>query len=148
MLSSKGKEIIEYYLRQLEEEGITFVPRWTPPSLGPSSEPVSASKTQAASSAVVPPDTGLKEGLSSEALSSPAAVSEPMAGTPDGGSESFFVLQQDTGPLGSSPPPIACLCFLGTVDAIWTKGHLLFLSRFLVFSLYNIHIYFLLDFFV
>lgn len=28
----KGKEIIEYYLRQLEEEGITFVPRWTPPA--------------------------------------------------------------------------------------------------------------------
>ncbi|RXN14206.1 SEC14 1 [Labeo rohita] len=26
----KGKEIIEYYLRELEEEGITYVPRWTP----------------------------------------------------------------------------------------------------------------------
>ncbi|KAM9844107.1 SEC14-like protein 1 [Aulostomus maculatus] len=28
----KGKEIIEYYIRELEKEGITFVPRWTPPS--------------------------------------------------------------------------------------------------------------------
>ncbi|KAK3520410.1 hypothetical protein QTP70_024160 [Hemibagrus guttatus] len=28
----KGKEIIEYYLRELESEGITHIPRWTPPS--------------------------------------------------------------------------------------------------------------------
>uniref|UniRef100_A0A671YPW0 SEC14-like protein 1 n=1 Tax=Sparus aurata TaxID=8175 RepID=A0A671YPW0_SPAAU len=27
----KGKEIIEYYLRELEAEGVTFIPRWTPP---------------------------------------------------------------------------------------------------------------------
>lgn len=33
----KGKEIIEYYLREMEEEGITFIPRWTPPPLSPSS---------------------------------------------------------------------------------------------------------------
>uniref|UniRef100_A0A3Q1BN02 SEC14 like lipid binding 1 n=1 Tax=Amphiprion ocellaris TaxID=80972 RepID=A0A3Q1BN02_AMPOC len=29
----KGKEIIEYYLKELEDEGITHVPRWTPSSL-------------------------------------------------------------------------------------------------------------------
>ncbi|XP_054635370.1 SEC14-like protein 1 isoform X1 [Dunckerocampus dactyliophorus] len=29
----KGKEIIEYYLKELEDEGITHVPRWTPTSL-------------------------------------------------------------------------------------------------------------------
>ncbi|KAF4092678.1 hypothetical protein AMELA_G00023480 [Ameiurus melas] len=28
----KGKEIIEYYLSELETEGITHIPRWTPPS--------------------------------------------------------------------------------------------------------------------
>uniref|UniRef100_A0A8C6P935 SEC14-like lipid binding 1 n=1 Tax=Nothobranchius furzeri TaxID=105023 RepID=A0A8C6P935_NOTFU len=28
----KGKEIIEYYLRELEEEGVTCIPRWTPPA--------------------------------------------------------------------------------------------------------------------
>ncbi|KAI7803939.1 putative SEC14-like protein 1 [Triplophysa rosa] len=28
----KGKEIIEFYLNQLEEEGITHVPRWVPPT--------------------------------------------------------------------------------------------------------------------
>ncbi|XP_070837139.1 SEC14-like protein 1 [Chaetodon trifascialis] len=27
----KGKEIIEYYLRELEEEGVTCIPCWTPP---------------------------------------------------------------------------------------------------------------------
>uniref|UniRef100_A0A3Q2UJ94 SEC14-like protein 1 n=2 Tax=Fundulus heteroclitus TaxID=8078 RepID=A0A3Q2UJ94_FUNHE len=30
----KGKEIIEYYLRELEEEGVTHIPRWTPPVEG------------------------------------------------------------------------------------------------------------------
>ncbi|ERE67791.1 SEC14-like protein 1 [Cricetulus griseus] len=80
----KGKEIIEYYLRQLEEEGITFVPRWTPPSLGPSSETSSSSKSQALSAAVLVPDAAaLKEGLNGEGLSSPGAASEPVVGTPD-----------------------------------------------------------------
>ncbi|XP_061567694.1 SEC14-like protein 1 [Cololabis saira] len=27
----KGKEIIEYYLKELDEEGVTCIPRWTPP---------------------------------------------------------------------------------------------------------------------
>uniref|UniRef100_A0A3P8WH06 PRELI/MSF1 domain-containing protein n=1 Tax=Cynoglossus semilaevis TaxID=244447 RepID=A0A3P8WH06_CYNSE len=34
---NKGKEIIEYYLRELQDEGITQVPRWSPLSkVGPS----------------------------------------------------------------------------------------------------------------
>lgn len=28
----QGKEIIEYYLTELEKEGITHIPRWSPPS--------------------------------------------------------------------------------------------------------------------
>lgn len=28
----QGKEIIEYYLRELETEGITHIPRWSPSS--------------------------------------------------------------------------------------------------------------------
>lgn len=84
-LVSKGKEIIEYYLRQLEEEGITFVPRWTPPSLRPSSETLSSSKSQATSAAVLVPDAAaLKEGLSGEGINSPGTASEPVVGTPDG----------------------------------------------------------------
>lgn len=101
-LTSKGKEIIEYYLRQLEEEGITFVPRWTPPSLGPSSEPLSASKSQTTSAAVLVPDAAaLKEGLSGEGLSSPGTASEAVVGTPDGESGTA------RGPMGLPPPPMA-----------------------------------------
>uniref|UniRef100_A0A8C7QWS2 SEC14 like lipid binding 1 n=1 Tax=Oncorhynchus mykiss TaxID=8022 RepID=A0A8C7QWS2_ONCMY len=36
----KGKEIIEFYLNQLEEEGISHVPRWTPSLDAPSSSSV------------------------------------------------------------------------------------------------------------
>lgn len=80
----KGKEIIEYYLRQLEEEGITFVPRWTPPPVGPSSETCSSSKNQVTSAAVLVPDAAAAmEGLSGESLSSPGTASEPVVGTPD-----------------------------------------------------------------
>lgn len=81
----KGKEIIEYYLRQLEEEGITFVPRWTPPSITPSSETSLSSGKQAAALAIVTPEAALKEGPSSEALSNPSGAPEPVATTPDGG---------------------------------------------------------------
>ncbi|CAL8270927.1 unnamed protein product [Lota lota] len=35
----KGKEIIEYYLRELEQEGVTHVPRWTP-SVAPEAAPL------------------------------------------------------------------------------------------------------------
>lgn len=84
-LTLKGKEIIEYYLRQLEEEGITFVPRWTPPPVGPSSETCSSSKNQVTSAAVLVPDTAaVMEGLSGESLNSPGAAPEPVVGTPDG----------------------------------------------------------------
>lgn len=81
----KGKEIIEYYLHQLEEEGITFVPRWTPPPLAPSEDTAASCRKRAASLASVAPEAAQKEGLSSEALSSPSGAPEPAAGTPDGG---------------------------------------------------------------
>lgn len=32
VLFLQGKEIIEYYLRELEKEGITYIPRWRTPS--------------------------------------------------------------------------------------------------------------------
>ncbi|KAK7939688.1 hypothetical protein WMY93_003014 [Mugilogobius chulae] len=36
----KGKEIIEYYLAEMEREGVTFIPRWTPhPSTPPPPPP-------------------------------------------------------------------------------------------------------------
>lgn len=40
----QGKEIIEFYLKELEDEGITQVPRWTPSSLPlPAPRPTSLS---------------------------------------------------------------------------------------------------------
>lgn len=89
----KGKEIIEYYLRQLEEEGVTFVPRWTPPAAAPSLETSLSCKKPAASLTVVVPDPMLKEGLSSEPLSTPSGAPEPTAGTPDGESARGFILR-------------------------------------------------------
>lgn len=37
--SSQGKEIIDFYLKELEDEGITDVPRWTPSSPLPAPRP-------------------------------------------------------------------------------------------------------------
>lgn len=87
----QGKEIIEYYLRQLEEEGITFVPRWTPPSATPSADTLS-SRTPAVAAAAVTPDAALKEGLCSEASSTPGGGPETPAGTPDGKAEAAAFL--------------------------------------------------------
>ncbi|XP_074081183.1 SEC14-like protein 1 isoform X2 [Macrotis lagotis] len=77
----KGKEIIEYYLHQLEEEGITFVPRWTPP-ISSSSKKTSSCNKQPVSAAISIPDTPPKEGLNNEILSSNSS-SELVVGTPD-----------------------------------------------------------------
>ncbi|KAL2086946.1 hypothetical protein ACEWY4_018005 [Coilia grayii] len=44
----KGKEIIEYYLKQLEDEGITHVPRWCPS--GPSACSAASSSSSPSSS--------------------------------------------------------------------------------------------------
>lgn len=72
----KGKEIIEYYLRELEEEGVTYIPRWTPPAVSGSASlqlpPSSAARTIPVSSA--------KSGLDSK---DPACPTELVAGSPD-----------------------------------------------------------------
>ncbi|XP_026773037.3 SEC14-like protein 1 isoform X2 [Pangasianodon hypophthalmus] len=52
---SKGKEIIEYYLRELETEGITHIPRWTPPST------TIASPQLTVNAAVIPTPNSSKE---------------------------------------------------------------------------------------
>ncbi|KAF2974965.1 hypothetical protein EK904_007152, partial [Melospiza melodia maxima] len=79
----KGKEIIEYYLKQLEEEGITFVPRWTPP-VACKSESSTSHPRRPVSPAINIPESATKEGLSSkEILNTSSSPSEPTAGTPD-----------------------------------------------------------------
>ncbi|XP_015801446.1 SEC14-like protein 1 [Nothobranchius furzeri] len=71
----KGKEIIEYYLRELEEEGVTCIPRWTPPA---DSRGVTTSlQLPSASTARGIPVNSINEGLSV------AGPSELVAGSPD-----------------------------------------------------------------
>uniref|UniRef100_A0A669DIC8 SEC14 like lipid binding 1 n=1 Tax=Oreochromis niloticus TaxID=8128 RepID=A0A669DIC8_ORENI len=61
----KGKEIIEYYLKELDDEGITHMPRWSPSSHSlPLSSPTSLSTNQ--------PELGINDSLA-----------EILAGTPE-----------------------------------------------------------------
>ncbi|XP_076153858.1 SEC14-like protein 1 isoform X2 [Alosa pseudoharengus] len=63
---SKGKELIEYYLKELADEGITHVPRWTPPlaASSPPQLPVSCARP-------IPPPGGRKDNLSDTLPGSP-----------------------------------------------------------------------------
>ncbi|XP_069050701.1 SEC14-like protein 1 isoform X1 [Lepisosteus oculatus] len=79
----KGKEIIEYYLRELEEEGVTWVPRWTPP-VSPAKTSATARPELPVSPAISIPTASTKESQSSkEASSLPGSLTEPVSGTPD-----------------------------------------------------------------
>uniref|UniRef100_A0A8C9R7A1 SEC14 like lipid binding 1 n=1 Tax=Scleropages formosus TaxID=113540 RepID=A0A8C9R7A1_SCLFO len=64
----KGKEIIEYYLRELEEEGVTHIPRWTPSLASPS---------------VISLPTRPELPVTPDTTSPPGSSSEPLTGTPD-----------------------------------------------------------------
>ncbi|XP_049925373.1 SEC14-like protein 1 [Epinephelus moara] len=72
----KGKEIIEYYLNELEKEGVTYIPRWTPP--------VASGTTRLQlpprSTARAIPGSSAKNGLDSK---DPACSAELVAGSPD-----------------------------------------------------------------
>ncbi|KAM3597622.1 uncharacterized protein V6R79_006974 [Siganus canaliculatus] len=62
----KGKEIIEYYLKQLEEEGVTYIPRWTPPAICGSAR-----------------DIPQKGGRNGQHSNDPGCHTEPLVGSPD-----------------------------------------------------------------
>ncbi|XP_041433758.1 SEC14-like lipid binding 5 S homeolog isoform X2 [Xenopus laevis] len=79
----KGKEIIEYYLNQLEQEGITSMPRWTP-EIAQQQE----TKTDTSGRALSPPQsipTKSADGPSSKdgLASSPTAATQELSSTPD-----------------------------------------------------------------
>lgn len=61
----KGKEIIEFHLKQLEEEGITHVPRWAPP---PAPTPSHARAIPACSSRAHPGSTDVLPGSPDDKL--------------------------------------------------------------------------------
>uniref|UniRef100_A0A3Q4HQK1 PRELI/MSF1 domain-containing protein n=1 Tax=Neolamprologus brichardi TaxID=32507 RepID=A0A3Q4HQK1_NEOBR len=65
----KGKEIIEYYLKELDDEGITHVPRWSPFSHSlPLSSPTSLSTNQP-ELGIVPADSNVLQGLEGSGIS-------------------------------------------------------------------------------
>lgn len=95
--SSQGKEIIEFYLNELEDEGITHVPRWTPSSVSlPLPRPTSLStspptlpKLATAPAVSLPQPTDAKDGPSQDAKQDSGALqadglTEILAGTPEG----------------------------------------------------------------
>lgn len=75
LLCTQGKEIIEYYLRELEEEGVTSIPRWTPPVVSSRAKAVSVKASKAG------PDS-----------KDHAYTPELVAGTPDGTYGAFVLL--------------------------------------------------------
>lgn len=93
LLASQGKEIIEFYLKELEDEGITRVPRWTPSSLPPPlAKPPSLSSSPAALPVLaITPAVSFQlpsdaDGASQEdaAALQPDSLAEIQAGTPEG----------------------------------------------------------------
>ncbi|XP_027034338.1 SEC14-like protein 1 isoform X2 [Tachysurus fulvidraco] len=82
----KGKEIIEYYLRELEEDGITHVPRWSPSTsliqpvvaVAPPAPPSTAPIAIAASA-----ESGKDAAACKESSSPVGSANEPLAATPD-----------------------------------------------------------------
>ncbi|XP_028267638.1 SEC14-like protein 1 [Parambassis ranga] len=74
----KGKEIIEYYLRELEEEGVTYVPRWTSPGVSDTSG--SGLKLPPTSAARAIPVKRTEDGLLSK---DPACTMELVVGSSD-----------------------------------------------------------------
>ncbi|KAG8128988.1 hypothetical protein E2320_015759 [Naja naja] len=78
----KGKEIIEYYLKQLDEEGVTFIPRWAPPAMF-AFEHGTAHFRRSLSPPINIPETSVKEGLNTKEINTCNNASELAAGTPD-----------------------------------------------------------------
>ncbi|MEE6506833.1 hypothetical protein FKM82_007871, partial [Ascaphus truei] len=73
----KGKEIIEYYLKHMDQEGITFLPRWSPCSVQPPENRVFTSSLPVSPAQAIPSAT-CRDG--------PCPTStppEPLSGTPD-----------------------------------------------------------------
>ncbi|RXM28611.1 SEC14-like protein 1 [Acipenser ruthenus] len=79
-----GKEIIEYYLKELEDEGVAFIPRWSPAVAPPAPVSITAQPEHPVSAAISIPAACAKESHSSkEALGAPGSPAEPLTGTPD-----------------------------------------------------------------
>ncbi|XP_060945443.1 SEC14-like protein 1 [Limanda limanda] len=74
----KGKEIIEYFLKELEDEGVTHIPRWTPPVVTGTAAARLLLPTPSIPRAI--PVNSAKHGLPSK---DPAGPTELQSGSPD-----------------------------------------------------------------
>lgn len=101
-LSSQGKEIIEFYLKELEDEGVGHVPRWTassrpqaasrptslsisPPALPPPTVLPSVSVSQPSDSKDAASQDGKQDGAAAAAATAVAdSLTEILAATPEG----------------------------------------------------------------
>ncbi|KAG9350393.1 hypothetical protein JZ751_026752 [Albula glossodonta] len=80
----KGKEIIEHYLRELEEEGVTHIPRWAPSPVSPAMPSITARPELPVTPAISIPAASAKDTNSNKDSSSlPGSLNEPLSGTPD-----------------------------------------------------------------
>lgn len=70
-------------MKQLEEEGVAFIPRWTPPAKF-AFEQGTAHFRRSLSPPINIPETVVKEGLSTKEINTCNNASELAAGTPDG----------------------------------------------------------------
>ncbi|XP_040186064.1 SEC14-like protein 1 isoform X3 [Rana temporaria] len=88
----KGKEIIEYYLKQMEEEGITCMPRWTPATKQQECLTSTSTSSHSTSPALNIPIVNSTDGHNSRdchpASSSPP---EPLSSTPDDKLEADYI---------------------------------------------------------
>ncbi|KAJ8283851.1 hypothetical protein COCON_G00027010 [Conger conger] len=83
----KGKEIIEYYLKELDEEGVTHLPRWSPAPDCPAQPCVTARPELPVTPAIAIPAASAKDTQSTQSnkdnTSLAESLNEPLAGTPD-----------------------------------------------------------------
>uniref|UniRef100_A0A8C5MVV4 SEC14 like lipid binding 1 n=1 Tax=Leptobrachium leishanense TaxID=445787 RepID=A0A8C5MVV4_9ANUR len=78
----KGKEIIEYYLKELEQEGITSMPRWIPTVQKPENAISTSSQPVSLPQAI--PSTNASDGHANRDVRCPASSpTEPLSSTPD-----------------------------------------------------------------
>lgn len=107
MCVSQGKEIIEFYLKELENEGITHVPRWAPSSQslalpGPNSlsvSPPDLTKHTSLEAATVsqnaePKDVAAQDVKQEGGALQADGLTEILAGTPEG--SSLLTLRNNT----------------------------------------------------
>ncbi|XP_072882113.1 SEC14-like protein 1 isoform X2 [Hemitrygon akajei] len=110
----KGKEIIEYYLKQLEEEGITHVPRWSPMVKINTEKSVPAQKLTS-SPAVAIPGRGdavrKEEHVNKDLIAGSNNSPDPLSGTPDDKLDADYI-QRYLGDL--TPLQESCLIRLRT----------------------------------